>query len=235
MCTVVLASHALPGRSLVVVANRDEQLSRPARAPFVWDEGFLAPRDERAGGTWLGLNPHGVFVGITNRFLGMREAARRTRGEIVVRALAEPSARAVHARMRAIDPRFYNGFHLVYADREDVLATIADGETLAQLVLGRGVHAVTERSFGAGDDSRRLARIRAAWARGDLEKVLVDHDSEDPLAATCIHAPALDYGTRSAIVLELGDTNRMRWADGPPCTAPFVPVDLGKVIEKPGG
>jgi uncharacterized protein with NRDE domain len=222
MCTLVVAAHVLPDRPLVVVANRDEALDRASSPPFRWPQGFFAPRDDVAGGTWLGVNDHGVFVGITNRYLGPRDASRASRGELVVRALELPSARAIHDAMRPIDPARYNGFHLVYADERDVLATFADGTTLAQVALGRGMHAVTERSFGAGDDRPRLARIEAAWARGDLEKVLTEHDNADPLAATCVHFPPMNYGTRSAMVLERKrGAWQMRWAEGPPCVTPF--------------
>lgn len=225
MCTLVVASHVFPDRPLVVVANRDEQLDRASSAPFRWKEGFFAPRDDVAGGTWLGVNDHGVFVGITNRYLGGRDATRASRGELVVRALGLSSARAIHDAMREIDPARYNGFHLVYADESDVLATFADGTTLAQVTLGKGLHAITERSFGAGDDRVRLRRILTAWEKGDLEKVLVEHDEGSPLDATCVHYPPLNYGTRSAMVLEREGTRgvgwRMRWAEGPPCVTPF--------------
>lgn len=225
MCTLVVAAHVLAGRSLVVVANRDEQLDRPSSPPFRWAAGFFAPRDDVAGGTWLGVNDHGVFVGITNRYLGGRDATRASRGELVVQALGRSSARAIHEAMRNVDPARYNGFHLVYADERDVLATFADGRALAQITLGKGVHAITERSFGAGDDRVRLGRILTAWERGDLEKVLVEHDEADPLAATCVHFPPLNYGTRSAMILErTGEGDRpwkMRWAEGPPCVTPF--------------
>lgn len=222
MCTLVVASHVFRDRPLVVVANRDEQLDRASSPPLRWDQGFFAPRDEVAGGTWLGVNDHGVFVGITNRYLGGRDATRASRGEIVVHALGLSSARAIHDAMRTVDPKRYNGFHLVYADERDVFATFADGTSLAQLTLGKGVHAITERSFGAGDDRVRLRRILTAWQRGDLEKVLVEHDAEDPLGATCVHHPPLNYGTRSAMTLERSDAGwRMRWAEGPPCVTPF--------------
>jgi hypothetical protein len=164
-------------------------------------------------------------VGITNRFLGPRDPLRATRGELVVRALGLPSARAVHEAMRGTQPDRYNGFHLVYADEREVLATVSDGETLAQIVLGQGLHVVTERSFGAGDDRVRFARIQAAWQRGNLEQLLTEHDAADPLAATCVHYPPMNYGTRSAMVLaRLGDRWDMRWADGPPCVTPFHAV-----------
>lgn len=225
MCSVLVASGVVPGEPIVVVANRDEQLDRPARAPFRWPQGFVAPRDEQAGGTWLGIAKAGFFVGITNRFLGPRDTTRASRGELVVQALAQGSVREVHEAMRRIDARRYNGFHLVYADATDVLVTVGDGETLAQLELGRGVHLVTERSFDGAKhlDTKRRARALAAWARGgERTKLLAEHDAEDILGSTCIHLPELRYGTRSAMVW---NGTEIRWAEGPPCTTPFVIIE----------
>lgn len=229
MCSVLIASGVVPGEPLVVVANRDEFLDRPARPPFRWDEGFLAPRDEQAGGTWLGIAKAGFFVGITNRFLGPRDATRASRGELVIEALRRGGVREVHDAMSRLDPRRYNGFHLVYADDRDVLVTIADGASLAQLELGRGLHVITERSFDGGKhlDAKRRARAVAAWSRARADaaertKILAEHDPDDLLGATCIHLPDLRYGTRSAMVW---DGAQMLWAEGPPCTTPFVRIE----------
>ncbi|CAN5925540.1 NRDE family protein [soil metagenome] len=245
MCTLVLAAQIFDGHPLVVVANRDERLDRASSPPFVWPEGFLAPRDDVAGGTWLGVNRAGVFVGITNRYLGPQDPTRTSRGAIVKDALALGSARAIHDAMARVPPGRHNGFHLVVADAHDVLATASDGASLVQLVLGRGLHTVTERSFGAGDDTRRRARIDDAWqrlvgppAQGaarplDLERLsqlLTDHDEGDPLGATCIHLQGIPYGTRSGAAIAIaskrgsGVASRMLWAEGPPCTTRFAPV-----------
>jgi uncharacterized protein with NRDE domain len=244
MCTLVVAAQVFVDHPLVIIANRDEQLDRASSPPSIWPEGFLAPRDDVAGGTWLGVNAAGVFVGITNRSLGPKDPARVSRGAIVAEALKLGSARAIHEAMAKVPASRHNGFHLVYADAQDVLATASNGDHIAQLTLGKGVHAITERSFGAGDDAARLRRIDAAWAARvptsalvlapDLERLsslLAEHDDADPLAATCIHLPPLRYGTRSSTVLALGTPggkvpSRMLWAEGPPCTAPFVPINL---------
>ncbi|HLT35932.1 MAG TPA: NRDE family protein, partial [Enhygromyxa sp.] len=92
MCTIIAALQVWPGRPLVVAANRDEALDRPAIDPRVWAPGevaarrVLAPRDLRAGGTWLGVNDAGLFVGITNR-RAIPDPRRRSRGELVFEAL----------------------------------------------------------------------------------------------------------------------------------------------------
>src|SRR5712692_8012823 len=70
VCTLICAFRVFPRWPLIVAANRDEHLNRPASPPRLWpgDLSFVAPRDEAAGGTWLGLNSAGLFVGVTNRF-----------------------------------------------------------------------------------------------------------------------------------------------------------------------
>ena len=245
MCTLVLAAQVFAGHPLVVIANRDEELSRASSPPRVWHAAldFLAPRDEVAGGTWLGVNAAGVFVGITNRYLGPKDPSRVSRGALVTSALALGSARAIHEAMADVPASRHNGFHLVYADDHDVLATASDGTHLAQLSLGRGVHTVTERSFGAGDDGPRFRRIQAAWGRlaeatsldlDRLSQLLTEHDPQDLLGATCIHLPGIAYGTRSGTALAIAadrTRSRMLWAEGPPCTTPFTSVDLPSLLK----
>jgi uncharacterized protein with NRDE domain len=241
VCTIVLAAQVFTGHPLVVVANRDEHLDRASSPPRLWPSRtpFIAPRDDVAGGTWLGVSAAGVFVGITNRYLGPQDNTRVSRGALVTDALALPSARAIHEAMATVPASRHNGFHLVYADAHDVLATASSGTHIAQLTLGKGIHAITERSFGAGNDAKRRARIDAAWSRlappgtpldlDRLSQLLTEHDETDLLGATCIHVPGLRYGTRSGAAIAIADDrakSRMLWAEGPPCTTPFVAVDL---------
>ena len=55
MCTLIASVGQVPGLPIVVAANRDEALDRPSSPPSLWhlQPPFIAPRDERAGGTWL--------------------------------------------------------------------------------------------------------------------------------------------------------------------------------------
>lgn len=264
MCTLVAFAHVFADHPLVVVANRDEQLDRASSGPNLWPAGFLAPHDDVAGGTWLGVGASGVFVGITNRFLSAKDEARESRGAVVARALEEGSAREIHAHMAEVSPSKHNGFHLFYADDQDAFATVSDGTHLAQLVLGKGVHVITERSFGAADDGPRRRRILAALDRlaplgsgsgsgsgsgGDagaaaasrrldldaLSRLLSEHDESDPLASSCMHLTSLNYGTRSAMALAIANDrprSRMLWAEGPPCTTLFAPVDVAGVLTR---
>jgi len=199
------------------------------------DERFFAPRDDQAGGTWLGLHDSGLFVGVTNRAGAERDGSLSSRGQLVLEALRLATAKNVHAALAtSLDARRYNPFHLLYADREAAFVTWFDGEAVHQRELPPGLTVVTERSLG-GDDHGRVERIRrrlgplmggeSAPSWKELAPAMRDHVDGDPLASTCVHVPALGYGTRSSLLLEVGSRplgSRWRWAEGPPCVAGYV-------------
>jgi uncharacterized protein with NRDE domain len=229
MCTLIVSFCQHSDAPLIVAANRDELRARPASGPRRWPgERFVAPRDEQAGGTWLGLTASGLFVGVTNRFLAERHPERASRGQLVVEALRHASAGALHETMAALDPRRFNAFHLLYADRTNAFVTWCDGETLRQQTLAPGLHVVTERSLG-GDDHARVELIRAHYPETptleNLGALLALRREDDPAGSVCIDVPTFDYGTRSSLVLFLREhlaRSEWRWADGPPDVTPFV-------------
>ena len=233
MCTL-LAVVPPRGGVLQVAANRDEFLARPASPPRRWPgvPAVLAPRDEQAQGTWLGLNAHRLFVGVTNRHGAERDSRLASRGQLVAEALRADSVEALHRRLAGLGPRVYNPFHLLYADASGGAGlTVCDGTRLVQELLGEGLHVLTERSFGAGDDETRVARARTAFQRGGRlpleawKEVLRVHSTAEPREGTCIHAPAFGYGTRSSFLLALSpdcSADACLWTEGPPCTSPWV-------------
>ena len=253
MCTVVLSVEG-EGR-LWVAANRDEALVRPATGPRRWpNEAFVAPRDEIGRGTWLGLNAQGLFVGITNRFGAPKDEQRESRGHLVVEALRAASAAALHATLGSLKPTRFNAFHLVYSDGVDCFVTWSDGVAIAQEQLGRGLHVVTERSYGAvpmlrtgGSLAREPERVRFIRARLDelgarpaaesLQKLLGTHRPEAPLDGPCVHLPDFGYGTRSSLVLFKAprvEDSDWRWAEGPPDRTPFVAQRFDTLLHPPG-
>ena len=232
MCTLAVAVGVSPALPLVVAANRDEMLARPAVPPFVWPGSprVVSPRDEVAGGTWLGLNEHALFVGVTNRAGSAPNPSLRSRGTLVAESLRARSAAALHEHLAGLDPRAYNPFHLLYADRASAHLTWSDGKALHREDLGRGLHVLTERSFGAGNDLR-TPLVRRLWddLRGDFSTAalgaLLARHADDPFAATCVHADVFGYGTRSSAILALGarwEDTRFHWAEGRPCVTGFV-------------
>jgi hypothetical protein len=222
MCTLVLLQR--PGELLAISGNRNELLSRPASGPRV-ENGILAPRDELAHGSWLGLNGHGLFVCVTNRRAAMVDPARRSRGLLVLEALQAQSARGLHQALHELHGDRHNGFHLVYADLEDAFATWSDGYSIGQTRLDPGrVQVTTERSFGAGEGERERT-VAEAFAGLEPEvhawrQPMTAH-AKEPLESACVHADAVGYGTRSSLQMVLKkDKVDALWTDGHPCTEP---------------
>ena len=162
MCTLTLAWQTFADAPVVVAANRDEALDRPseppARVPAGDGPGFVAPRDAEAGGTWIGVNDAGVFVGITNRWVTVDHdlghdgddegdsddegGGERSRGLLVRDALgaasAEEATRLVEAELRE---HRYDGFNLVLADADAAVLVEWDGRARVRN-LSPGVHVV---------------------------------------------------------------------------------------------
>ena len=142
MCTLVFAWQVFADAPLVAAANRDEATDRPSLPPrrLEDDPVVVAPQDEEAGGTWLGVNEHGVFVALTNRWVDLE--GERSRGLLVREALrrqgADDAARLVE---RDVEPGRYAGFNLVVADADAAVELAWDGR-LSVRHLRPGVHVV---------------------------------------------------------------------------------------------
>ncbi len=238
MCTLIVLDRILPGLPLVAAFNRDEFLSRPAAPPALvpaMNGGkipLVAPQDLEGGGTWMGVNAEGVFVGLTNQPSPARDTDRRSRGLLVRDALQRPDARSAADFVRQEPTDRYNPFYLLAADGREAFLLSLRGDEMRSKVLEPGLHVVTNREPD-DPDSRKMPRIRQALEKLDLRlplprvldglrAVLAEHDpAGDPLASVCVHAD--EAGTRSSGLLALG---RDRWefwyADGPPCETKYV-------------
>jgi uncharacterized protein with NRDE domain len=222
----------VPGAPLIVAANRDERLDRPAvpitalreRGPRI-----LGGRDELAGGTWLAVNEHGVVAGLTNQpsFNG-RDPAKRSRGELPLAFARRPSAaEAVQEVSAALDPASYNPCWMLVGDREALFFIgIAGGGRPEVEQLGPGLHvlensALRPRSAKAAFVTELVTNALAqhdagaAGAVAALEAVLGDHRPAVAEPATepagWVRPPELSaacvhgegYGTRSAMTVSV--------------------------------
>jgi uncharacterized protein with NRDE domain len=246
VCTLTIAWQVFEAAPVVVAANRDEATDRPSEPPGVvdGDPAFLAPRDTEAGGTWVGYNSRGVFVGVTNRWVAVDGGGERSRGLLVGDALRAESAAAARATVEsAVRDATYEGFNLVVADASDAYLFEWDGE-LRVSPLDPGVHVVVnvgadgeyfepERRPELGaEQASNARRVRETLRPDDGESpetwrdraavVLGDHDY-----GVCVHDPEGRYGTRSSSIVTLWTDGSAdyQFADGPPCETAYRPVE----------
>jgi uncharacterized protein with NRDE domain len=252
MCLLTVLFRVCPEAPAVVGANRDERYARPAEPMQVLRPAaprVLGGRDVHAGGTWLAVNEHGVYAGLTNRpsRLG-HDPSRRSRGAFPLLLTEHPRAEeAVQAFQEKIRCADYNACWLLVGDRETLFyVAVGDTERPEVTRLSPGIHVLENSALDAGSAKAEMVRAAlapaAAWCGPpllrELHAVLGSHAQPSRLArdgtdaaearrialgAACVHTA--DYGTRSSTLLvvpaESAAVPGVHHADGAPCTQPF--------------
>jgi uncharacterized protein with NRDE domain len=168
MCSVVILLR--PGHDWPVVlgANRDEMKNRPWAPPARhWPDRpeVVAGIDKLAGGSWMGLNDHGVVAAIMNRMNTLGPAAgKRSRGELVLEALDHADARAAVGFLTDLDPEAYRPFNLVLADNRDVfwlrnLGSREEGRGITVERIPPGLSMLTAHDRNDRAHSKRIAHF----------------------------------------------------------------------------
>jgi uncharacterized protein with NRDE domain len=230
MCSIILR---ITGEKIRIGANRDERIDRAwdPPAPY-WPEypGVIAGRDRSAGGTWLGLNRHGMMAAILNRHgtLGPK-AGKRSRGEIPLFALAESSLNAAAAKIQALDASAYRSFNFIIADAATaILFRGLEAGSPDPQILSPGTWMITS---GEPNDlalpriARHLPKFEAAPAAA-WPTLLADNA---PPEENALNIPPDDgFATVSSAVITLSKTAPPVWlfAPGPPDITAFQPVSL---------
>ena len=96
MCLMVMALRVHREYPLILAANRDEFDDRPFLPARFWPEApwVLAGRDERGGGSWLGVSSRGRLALVTNvRDPSSFNPNRPSRGDLVADYLLEKGVR----------------------------------------------------------------------------------------------------------------------------------------------
>ncbi len=121
MCLLAIQYRLVPESPILVAANRDEYYDRPSQPPSIQSgkPRVLCGIDQQAGGTWLGVNQHGLFVAACNRVRLMPPLAPRSRGTLCRELLRASSSRqAVDTALEELSTGRFDGVNFVIADGE---------------------------------------------------------------------------------------------------------------------
>lgn len=184
MCLIAWSWQPGASRTLLLAANRDEWLQRPAEPMHWWEPPdartppILAGRDLQAGGIWLGLRRDGRFAALTNvREPAARDPAQPSRGQLALRFLQDrhpcsdaawqaPGVEAWAAELR-LRMHEYAGFNLLLADlRRGEMAWVSNRADA--LPVQPGVHGLSN------------AALDTPWPKVRRLKAAVQHCVERP-------------------------------------------------------
>ncbi|MBI5844369.1 MAG: NRDE family protein [Deltaproteobacteria bacterium] len=117
------AINVNPRFPVIVAGNRDEFLERGSKAAHFWPSppDMLAGRDERDGGTWMGVNRKGRWALLTNfRDPSSVRADRPSRGGLVTDFLCGEKPPEEWLLCVEKEAAQYNPFNLVAASGADI-------------------------------------------------------------------------------------------------------------------
>lgn len=257
MCTIAVLQGIRADFPVILATNRDEFFARKSAGPsrLMSHPNVVGGRDLEALGTWMGVSEQGLFVGVTNqRTFALPNKALRSRGELVMNALAKGSIEAALSYVQEVDPSHYNAFNLMLGDARGMYVAYGREQTTALEVerVPDGIHVLPNDRLDSPDffkvsRAKELLQplIHARWETlsAGLRAVLSDHATapleqipEPPhgapfdrarirqLSSLCVQTPS--YGTRSSTIVALkpGGVGHFLYADGPPDRSEFNDV-----------
>jgi len=245
MCTLAIYFRATGHCPVVIAANRDEFLERPAGDPTTLLEAphIVGGKDLRAGGTWLGISQHGIVAGLLNRRAedgGNPDA--RSRGLLCLDALRRRTAAEAAefaARERGSD---YNPFNLLIVSRSEAFVAYNRDASIEVVEIKPGLHLLSNldvNDFECPKISASYGKFAELGQREDFQRdpieqraalgaLLADHNTQlDARSgrpnALCLHLE--NYGTRSSsLIFMRSDTAAVAhyFAPGPPCRTAYA-------------
>ena len=234
MCLILFSYRQHPAYPLILAANRDEYLDRPAMQAAFWEEhpGLLAGKDVRAGGTWMGVTRNLRFAALTNfRDPDSLNETAPSRGHIVLDFLTGEMAPEQYLDRLQTSAAVYNGFNLLVGSGEALWYYSNVDNSLSPLtpgLYGLSNHLLDTPWPKVKKGKRRLESLLQREAisttalidlLGDttlapdeaLPRTGVSLEWERLLSAMCIQAP--NYGTRVSTALIVDHKGKVSFAE----------------------
>jgi uncharacterized protein with NRDE domain len=233
MCLLAIQYRVVSDSPILVAANREEFFDRRSSGPTIQagKPRVLCPTDQRTGGTWLGVNQHGVFVGICNRRTLEPLGSNRSRGLLCKETLKGTSSQSCLDRaIEELGKHQFEACNLVVVDRDAgfVIHHESDNEVVP---MRSGLNIVGGRNLNDPRDERvQLAsRLLTLQNLDSPVKFLavanrVFARSPTPTGRANMVLRGADYGTVSSTLIALGAKPRdaiYQYADGPADEARF--------------
>lgn len=157
MCLLAIQYKTAHDSPILVAQNREERFDRPSQPPRIQSgrPRVVCGIDRKAGGTWFGVNQHGMFAAVSNRPKRNAPPEPRSRGLLCRELLGvRTAAEAAELAVKELETGRYDGANYVCADAESG-AVIYGGEVIDVVPLQPGLHLLTNGNLDDRSDPRQ--------------------------------------------------------------------------------
>ena len=175
MCLIVFAIQAHPDYSFILAGNRDEFYDRPAESAAYWETEpkIVAGKDEKAGGTWLGVSETGRIAALTNyRDISKIKDNAPSRGDIVKDVLTTRECVPQFLDNLMNNAHNYNGFNLLAG---------TPNEFYYYSSVKNSYHKLKPGIYSISNAHLESSWPKSDWAEEEFRKILNSDAGEDNL------------------------------------------------------
>jgi hypothetical protein len=225
--------RAVRGTPILVAYNREERFDRPTQYPKIQPGSprVICGIDRKAGGTWLGVNQHGLFCAVLNRPKKPEPLDPRSRGLLCRELLELRNAReASEYAAEELSTGIYAGVNYVCADAR-FAAVVYGGNKVEVMEITPGLHIITNGDMDDPRDERHEL----------LRRMLTLHTLDSAVTFLAVASRTFsrkpdsngrrgvvilgkEYGTVSSSLLALSRKIQhcvLQYSPGPPCNHPY--------------
>lgn len=218
---------------ILIALNREERVSRPSLPPRIQSgrPRVVCGIDRKGGGTWAGVNQHGLFAAVLNCPKRSVPYDPRSRGLLCKELLACKTAEeALDRAVRELSTGCYAGGNFLCVDRTSG-GVVYGGDEIEVERLTPGLHMLSGNRLNDYRDSRQefvrrlltLQRLDSAVAfLAVASRAFARKPDETGKRGIIITEP--DYGTVSSMLLSLTEKTQksiMQFAAGSPSDKPY--------------
>lgn len=233
MCVLAILYQSAKDSPILLAQNREELLDRPTQTPRIQSgrPRVVCGTDRKAGGTWLGVNQHGLVVAASNRPKRSAPAEPRSRG-LLCRELLEmhTADEAAEHALGELAAGCYAGVNYLCADAHTGVV-VYGGDTIKRVKLTPGLHLLTNGNLdNLRDERQEFVRRLLTLQRLDSAVAFLAVASRtfsrkpDSTGRRGVVVCGSDYGTVSSTLVSLPKKSQnavYQYAPGPPCDHPY--------------
>jgi uncharacterized protein with NRDE domain len=242
MCILAIQYQSANDSPILLAHNREERLDRPTQAPRIQSgrPRIVCGIDRKAGGTWLGVNQHGLAVAAANRPKTVVPPEPRSRGLLCRELLnCRTAQQATDCAVRELRRGSYAGASYLCLDAQSA-AVVYGGDRIRVTPLTPGLHLLTNGDLDDRHDKRQeFARRLLTLQRLDSAVAFLAVASRafsrrpDRRGRRGLIVSGDNYGTVSSTLLSLPEKMQnsvYQYAPGPPCEHPYE--DLSALLRQ---